>query len=357
MATKRADYDRYKDQQAGISRERSAAGREIGPLPKVVNPRRKARCKRSLRHFCETYLKARFPLAWSADHLKAIDRLERAILDGGRFAFAMPRGSGKTSLSEAAAVWALVYGHRSFVVLIGATEAAAEELLDSIKVELETNDLLLADFPEVCHPIRMLEGIANRCAGQTLGGERTRIEWTQKGVTLPTVAGRPASGAVLRVTGITGPHPRDEGAVPDGEATRSIRPDLVIIDDPQTDESARSPTQNAYREKVLAGAVLGLAGPKKKISAVMPCTVIAPGDMADRILDRERHPEWNGERTRLIYAFPSAEAMWEQYARLRAEGMRAGDEGPGPPSSTGRTARRWTRTRGRRGRTGSTPTS
>jgi hypothetical protein len=29
----------------------------------------------------------------------------------------------------------------------------------------------------------------------------------------------------------------------------------------------------------------------------MPCTVIRPGDMADNILNRDRHPEWNGERT------------------------------------------------------------
>ena len=31
--------------------------------------------------------------------------------------------------------------------------------------------------------------------------------------------------------------------------------------------------------------MLGLAGPGKKISGIMPCTVIRPGDMADRILD------------------------------------------------------------------------
>ena len=327
MAKKQTDYDRYRGQQAAISRQRSEQGREIGPLPKCVHPRRRAKCKKSFRLFCETYLAGRFPLAWSADHLKAIQRLETAVLTGGSFAFAMPRGSGKTSLSEAGAVWALLYAHRAFVVLIGATEAAAEELLDSIKAELETNDLLAADFPGVCHPVRELEGIANRCAGQTVGGERTRIEWTQKSVTLPTVAGKPTSGAVLRVTGITGRIRGMKATVTDGEGAKSIRPDLVIIDDPQTDDSARSPTQNAYREKVLKGAVLGLAGPKQKIAAVMPCTVIAPGDMADRILDRQRHPEWNGERTKLLYAPPANEQLWEEYARLRAEGMRAGDEG------------------------------
>ena len=71
----------------------------------------------------------------------------------------------------------------------------------------------------------------------------------------------------------------------------TVRPQLVVMDDPQTEESARSLSQCANRESILAGAVLGLAGPGKKISGIMPRTVIRPGDMADRILHRDNHPE------------------------------------------------------------------
>ena len=102
---------------------------------------------------------------------------------------------------------------------------------------------------------------------------------------------------------------------------------LVVLDDPQTDESARSLSQCANREAILAGAVLGLAGPGKKISGIMPCTVIRPGDMADNILNRDLHPEWNGERTRMVNAFPTNETLWQRYAEIRAEGLRAGDGG------------------------------
>ena len=102
---------------------------------------------------------------------------------------------------------------------------------------------------------------------------------------------------------------------------------VVGGDDPQTDESARSLSQCANRESILAGAVLGLAGPGNKISGIMPCTVIRPSDMADNILDRNRHPEWNGERTKMVYAFPKNELLWERYAEIRAEGMRGGDGG------------------------------
>ena len=106
-----------------------------------------------------------------------------------------------------------------------------------------------------------------------------------------------------------------------------VAPSLVVLDDPQTDESARSLTQCATREAVLAGAVLGLGGPGKKISGIMPCTVIRPGDMADNILDRDKHPEWNGERTKMVYAFPTDEKLWQRYAEMRAESMRQGHGG------------------------------
>ncbi|MCS6850258.1 MAG: hypothetical protein NZ700_03695, partial [Gemmataceae bacterium] len=76
-------------------------------------------------------------------------------------------------------------------------------------------------------------------------------------------------------------------------------------------------------------AVLGLAGPGKKISGIMPCTVIRPGDMADNILNRDKHPEWNGERTKLVYRFPTHEKLWQRYAEIRAESLRAGRHGEG----------------------------
>ena len=55
----------------------------------------------------------------------------------------------------------------------------------------------------------------------------------------------------------------------------------------------------------------------------MPCTVIRPGDMADTILNRDKHPEWNGERTKMVYSFPANERLWAKYAEVRAEGLRA----------------------------------
>ncbi len=295
------------------------AGRDIGELPPVVNPERKAACEKDFRLFCESYFPEAFTLEWSPDHLKAIHRIETAVLSGGLFALAMPRGSGKSSLSETAAIWAMLYGHREFVTLIGATEMAALEMLDSIKTELDVNEHLAEDFPEVVYPIAQLDGIANRCAGQLYHGERTRITWTNNEIVLPTIAGSKASGIIVRVAGITG---RVRGMKYKRSDGRSVRPSLVVIDDPQTSESAGSLEQTRKRVRVLAGDILGLAGPGSKISGIMPCTIIRPGDMADIILNRNTHPDWNGEKTKMVYRFPTNMKLWEQYAEIRAESLR-----------------------------------
>jgi hypothetical protein len=315
-----ADYESMKERARARNAALSLAGRDIGELPAVVNPVRKEKSATDFRFFCEAYFPFTFHLAWSPDHVKVIAKVEQAVLHGGLFAMAMPRGSGKTSVCECACIWAVLYGHRDFVCLIGSDEGHAMDMLESIKTELDGNDLLLEDFPEVCYPIQYLDGIANRCSGQLYKAERTHIGWTAREVVLPTIPGSRASGAIIKVAGLTG---RIRGMKFKRADGHSVRPSLVVLDDPQTDESARSISQCATRESILAGAVLGLAGPGKKIAGVMPCTVIRPDDMADRILGRDKHPQWQGERTKMVYSFPTNEALWARYAEIRAESLRA----------------------------------
>jgi len=302
----------------------AAEGRDIAPIPKIVHAGCRRKALKSFRYFCEKYFPATFTLPWSPDHLKVIQRVEQAVLEGGLFALAMPRGSGKTSICEVACLWAVFTGARQFVCLIASDEGHAMTMLEALKTELETNDQLLEDFPEAVYPVRCLEGIANRCAGQLYQGKSTYIEWTAREIVFATIPGARAGGAIIRVAGITGgirgmKHKRADG--------HAARPDLVVLDDPQTDQSARSLSQSAMRESVLAGAVLGLAGPRKKISGIMPCTVIRPGDMADRILDRDKHPEWQGERMKMMYSLPKNEKLWARYAEIRADSLRMGRGG------------------------------
>lgn len=313
------NYEKYKQQQAEISKQRSIEGRDIGSIPPVADPATRLKCERDLESFCRHYLADLFLLPWSADHRRAIARLQECIVSGGQFALAMPRGSGKTTLADAAVLWSVLYAHRKFVLFIGAEATSANERIDALKAQLESNDSLLADFPEVCVPIRALEGISHRCNGQLCDGERTKMEWTASAIVLPTVKGSKASGSVLRVAGITG---RIRGM-----NVNKLRPDVVIIDDPQTRESAKSPDQVQDRLRIINGDVLGLAGPKKKIAAVTLCTVIYPGDVADQMLDREKNPVWQGERCKLLASMPKRMDLWEKYAAIRGNSYRAGNGG------------------------------
>jgi hypothetical protein len=312
------------EKEAARSRVNSAIYREIGPLPGVVDPARRDACRTDLRLFCLTYFPHAFPLPFCRDHLRMIEKLERAILHGGLFALAMPRGSGKSTLTLAAAAWALVYGHRRFVVLIGATTGKAKALLANLKAALRTNDLLAADFPEACYPIRCLEDDGRRANGQILNGTKTHITWGKEMLVFPTVPGSVSSGAVISVAGLTAAMRGANHTLESGEV---LRPDLVIPDDPQTRESAWSDGQCESRFQILAGDVLGMAGPGRKIAAVMLCTVIRKGDLADRILDRKKCPEWQGERTKMVYKFPLNEKLWEQYAQLRSDSLQADGDG------------------------------
>lgn len=316
------------EQRSEYDQKRNAAetqkGNDIAPMPKVVNPKRREACETNLRLFCETYFPAAFRLKWSRDHIRVIAKMESAVLKGGLSAFAMPRGSGKTTLARIAAIWAIVYGHRRWVCIVGATDPAACRLLAASKKDLLRNEILGADFPHATYPIRQMGGEPAKCRNQHLGGVKTAIEWTADRIVFPHVAKSPSKGSLITVCGITGDI---RGQVYSTEEGEVIRPDLVFLDDPQTKESAGSPKQNQDRLDILNGDILGLAGPDVAISGLMACTVIKPLDMADKTLDPKESPEWRGERTKLVYAFPSSVELWQRYFEIREADLNGGGEG------------------------------
>ncbi|MFO0806047.1 MAG: terminase gpA endonuclease subunit [Gemmataceae bacterium] len=304
-----------------------AAARTVSAPPKPTPAARakRKRCAESLREFCRVFLAAKFFLAFSDDHLRVIARLEHVVRHGGTFSLAMPRGSGKTELVKAAALWAILYGYRRYVVLIGATAGDATRIMADLKATLEGNADIAAAFPEATHCILDMRGTPQKARAQTWeDGKPTGLSWTKTSVRFAWVKGAPCNGAVIATLGLTGSIRGQSATGPNGE---TLRPDLVLLDDPQDRESATSPAQTAERERIVRGDVLGLAGPTKSIACVMPCTVIAESDLADRLLDRELNPQWQGERTKLVYSFPTDEEKWETYFDMRGNELRNGGDG------------------------------
>jgi hypothetical protein len=313
-ATALEKQEKRKQYELAYHREQTRLGAEVGPIPPVQEPERKAACRKDLRLFLACYFDDLEP--FSPDHDEIIEVLRRCILEGGRFLNCVYRGFGKTTLGpERTTLWAAVYGLKSYILPIAAESGLANAILDSIKLQLLENDKLAEDFPEVILPIRHAEGIAQRCHSQMQGGRKTNLIWTADRIVLPRIAGSPASGCVIKARGLTS----SLRGMRESTAAGVIRPDLVLLDDPQTDESAASPAQCWKRLGVIRKTILLLGGHGKRLSCVMNATPIEPDDLVDQLLDHKRNPDWRTVRKKMVLSWSKAhETLWlESYAGIR----------------------------------------
>lgn len=219
--------------------------------------------------------------------------------------------------------YVLLTGRRKYVVVIAATAEMAQAIVDFIRQQITESDTLHAHYPQVTSYARATDGKAIKARYQLRAdGKASGILWSKTTLVFPEVVspeGKPyaSNGAILEAHGLTG---AIRGKWKDTKTGKVLRPDFVILDDPQDRSSAESPTQCAMRERIITGDVLGLAGPKKRIAAVMPCTIIRKGDLADRFLDHKQHPEWQGEVCRLVNTWPTAQdTLWKEYERIYRE--------------------------------------
>jgi phage terminase large subunit-like protein len=113
-----------------------------------------------------------------------------------------PRDAGKTTWQFLILpLWAAAYGWRIFQLFLSASGDTAEEHLGNLKYELQNNDLLRADFPELCEPMR--------ARGRTVGDTKQVF--------------RAESGVTFMARGIDAHNlGRKEG---------KVRPDLIVCDD------------------------------------------------------------------------------------------------------------------------------
>lgn len=300
-----------RERQRRLMARKRAESRDI-TISKCMNHRRRRRAQRDIFYGLRTYFPHRFYNPFTDDQSEMVSLILHTIKHGGDQAIAAVRGDGKTTLVECVVVLAICFGWVRFPALFGATGPFAEQILTNIKLEFECNQLLLDDFPEVCEPIWALEGAAQRCGGQTVGGVRTRMQWSGDGVVFPTVKGSKASGAVIMTRGL-------DGAIR-GMRHASLRPDFALVDDPDTEESAVSPSQQAKREKAIDRSIAGLAGPGRKIGRIILGTLINGTCIIARYTDAATKPSFKGKRFSLVKQWPEREDLWSEFIRLRQQG-------------------------------------
>lgn len=293
-------------------------GSAIPPLHPVGRPDIRRLCERDLALFAQHYFPSstgQGPLG--PPQLFLLDRLERSTTSPCRFLSVLSRGFIKTSASLAALIHAAVYGRSLFSIFLAANSEFANLAAEAIKTELATNQLLFRDFPEVCIPIRDLQGKPQRAAGQNHNGKLTMIEMTADTIIMPTIEGSQASGAIIKFLGLEQAsrglyHKRADGV--------TVRPRLVILDDPQTEKSAASPSMTRAKLNIIRRSLQRLGSHGNRCSIVINGTPLVPGDLIEQMGNRRAFPGWTQVRTPMFSTMPPDEILrvhwFGEYQRL-----------------------------------------
>lgn len=183
-----------------------------------------------------------------------IDRMVDDIFEDNKHSgliLAAPRGSAKTQrLQFLLPLWLLVFKKRRFIVLISNNQTHANERIQEIKMELESNDRLIEDFGD-------LVGEHYRPA-QTWSGSDLMLCWPKyapDGQQLFDDKGHPLYGYTARVVGV------GSGVAVRG-MSRPCRPQLVSGDDLELDENVATPEQRRKLMEWWQKAILPMLDPK-----------------------------------------------------------------------------------------------
>lgn len=227
---------------------------EIGPLPLVKNPARREACRYDFRLFCETYLPYVFTRPIDGKEARTMDRLQELLFCDKPFADELDRGEGSTTLTIAATLYCGCYGHRPYVAVIVGCDIAAQTLISHTKDHLYENALLAEDFPEVTYPIACINRDSRLTAGQKCNGQPTRIVWRRHTIGFPCIAGADSRGFRVVAAALNGSLMGMAFTTDEGD---HIRPAVLLLDDPVTNDVLASPTALALRvrrSKDLIGA-------------------------------------------------------------------------------------------------------
>lgn len=303
-----------------LGRKREQRSREAEVIhPPCKNPDRRVAALADPLLFLRTYFPQRFYNPWAAHHIAMVEAIEYAARYGGDQAVAAPRGDGKTQICTAMIVRAILCCYIRFPVIVASTGDFALKIFKDVKSHFENNDLLSEDFPEVCTYVKDLDGAPSRANKQHNGGIKTRIVWTQHEVIFPTVDGSPYGGVTIAYKGL-------DSAIR-GIHSRGQRPDFVLIDDPETKESAKSDTQIDDRTQAIERDIAGLTGPDRSLARVMLTTVQNRRCLSYAFTDPKIKPSWNGRRYKALVKEPDATEMWEQYIALRQQDQQDRESG------------------------------
>lgn len=317
--TAAVDAGNERSRDAERKRKQRAAGKDV-VIPPCADRERRELLESDIFEWLRWYGGDEFTRDFTEQQREMILAILNALQNGGDKALAAPRGEGKTSICEWVLIFCVLTGKVHFAVLFAATGNDAETSLNSIRERFEENDRLYEDYPEVCVPIRALENTPNRAHYQTVSGHQhdtgepfaavpSRFSWCGREVRLPRVPGSVASRAIIATRGLD--------AAVRGMKRGKERPQIAVIDDPDTEETVNSEDQAAKLEKKIDRNIAGLAGQNRRLSRVILTTLQNRRCVSFKYTDPEQKPSFHGRRFGFLVTPPTNTRLWEEYVALR----------------------------------------
>ncbi|MEU1309497.1 hypothetical protein ABZ419_11460 [Streptomyces cinnamoneus] len=197
-------------------------------------------------------------ISFADAHLEWVRLARRWAIPAGqpmeqRDAFLAPRDTGKSTWwLLLLPLWAAAHGHIKFAAVFADSATQAEMHLASFRKEVDENSSLRRDFPELCTPGRRPSGMAMSDAKHMVIRQ---------------------SGFVFAAKGI------DASSL--GMKVGQRRPDLLLCDDVEPDESSYSAYQAGKRLTTLRDAILPL---NIYARVILSGTVTMPGSITHQLV-------------------------------------------------------------------------
>ena len=198
---------------------------------------------------------------------------------GRRLCVLAPRGSAKSTWATLAyPLWSVVHRLEPFVVITADTTDQAEGYLWAVRHELESNPLLLRDYPLA----------------------------TGRGPVWSRGALRCANGCALKALGT--------GAKVRGRRERQDRPSLIVVDDPQNKDHVLSPLQRQRSWEWLTRDVCNAGGPLTNV------VVLGTALHRDGIVCRlQQTPGWTCHLFRSVVQWPQRVDLWCEWELIYSD--------------------------------------
>ena len=241
---------------------------------------RRKRLERNPERWLRWYFPNIFTLPFSDGHRAIIGAVLKSDATGKNMVVAAPRGEGKTNILRYLSIFLVFTGRARFVVVGGWQNRAASEAFSTWCIAI-TSERLVADYPEFCDPF----------AVSTHGNRLPRLHW--QGEETPT-------GAAIKSARMQIVFPDGRGAMAAGSLQgdikglnittsggASLRPDKLLLDDPQDTDRAADPLFVEATLHKIDTQWLCLAGPDTRISMMVACTIFAQDDVGESLGKRK----------------------------------------------------------------------